>query len=439
MKKFMFTLLWSATLLLMFFGNCIAETQTADSSLMQVIESQDQKIERLLKRVEELEQRQELDAAKAATQAIKNQQQEAKIESLTSGIDKIQNLDLKPVQWAKNLAFSGDLRYRYEFINEEDKENRNRNRIRARFGLKTKLADDWEVGIQLATGSSAEAVSTNQTLDDGFGKKSVWLDLAYLNWTPKQMEGLSLTAGKMKNPFLSPGRSDLIWDGDVNPEGVAAGYVYACEPLEFFTNAGGFYLDERSSDTDAALWAVQGGVKYRFSSDVYLMAGMSLYDFTHLKDQPVLGVDNKPLGNSAYKIGNTYYYREDYRLWEGFTELGLKLGTLPTTLFADFVRNTTFTEEKQAFLVGFGLGKCKDPRSWEIRYNYRKLERDSVLAAMTDSDFIGGGTDGKGHKVSVDYQVTKPMKLGLTFFYNDKGLDEEKKYHRVQADVNYKF
>jgi len=231
----------------------------------------------------------------------------------------------------------------------------------------------------------------------------------------------------------------LIWDSDVNPEGVAVKYVWECYPVEVFANGGGFWLDERSSDTDAGLWGGQAGLKYNLNSSTYLLGGASLYDFTHLKDQMVLGDPTKPLGNSAYKVGSSNYYYDDYRLMEGFAELGFKVANLPVSVLGDFVKNTSFGEENQAFLVGFTLGKCKDPGSWSCRYDYRRVESDAVLGAISDSDFIGGGTDGKGHELGFDYQVTKPLKLGVTYFRDDKNLDSEKEYHRAQVDVNYKF
>jgi len=71
----------------------LADQSGNEQKLLQIIERQNEKIDALLQRVENIEKRQELDAASAATQVVKNQQQDATLDSLTSNVDKIQNLE----------------------------------------------------------------------------------------------------------------------------------------------------------------------------------------------------------------------------------------------------------------------------------------------------------------------------------------------------------
>ena len=49
----------------------------------------------------------------------------------------------------------------------------------------------------------------------------MWIDLAYFDWHPERVEGLNVIGGKMENPFYAPGKTELLWDGDLRPEGVA--------------------------------------------------------------------------------------------------------------------------------------------------------------------------------------------------------------------------
>ena len=120
---------------------------------------------------------------------------------------------------------SGDFRYRYEYIDDDSAAQvRHRNRIRARLGLDAKINDEWNLGFRLATAeglSGGDPVSTNQTLDGSYSKKTFWLDLAYLNYHPQWVKGLSAIAGKMANPFYMVGKNQLIWDHDLTPEGGA--------------------------------------------------------------------------------------------------------------------------------------------------------------------------------------------------------------------------
>ena len=76
----------------------------------------------------------------------------------------------------------------------------------------------------------------------------------------------------------------------------------------------------------------------------------------------------------------------------------------------------------------------------ELDYNYRELEADAVVGAFSDSDSFGGGTDGKGHKVSGKYQIAKNWQFGAAFFMNDIGLEgSSKDYNRLQLDLIAKF
>ena len=167
------------------------------------------------------------------------------------------------LKWAEKVKISGDLRYRHESIdaqtNGEYLPGNNRNRIRARLMLESIINDEWGVGFRIATGSSSDPASTNQTLDNGFTKKDIWLDLAYFDWHPKAIERLNVFGGKMPLPFYRAGNNQLIWDDDVNPEGIAAKYVIPFTKSDnLYVNGGGLWLKE---DVGAAggsgLWGVK--------------------------------------------------------------------------------------------------------------------------------------------------------------------------------------
>ena len=73
--------------------------------------------------------------------------------------------------------------------------DRHRNRIRARLGLGAKVNDEWDLGFRLATGHgevSGDPVSTNQTLDEAFSKKPIWLDQAFFGYHPQWFKGFNV-------------------------------------------------------------------------------------------------------------------------------------------------------------------------------------------------------------------------------------------------------
>lgn len=362
-------------------------------------------------------------------------------EKITKAVDAKQAKALPDrMKWIENIKISGDLRYRHESIDSENSgrwgKGRNRHRIRARLGLKTKINDELNLGFRIASGSS-DPSSTNQSLDGGFSSKDLWLDLAYFNWHPAPIEGLNLYGGKIKNPFYNVGKNQLIWDGDLNPEGIAAQYVMPLgEYDKLCVNGGGFWAEESNSGVDQSLWGMQAYLKHSFENKNYLLAGASYFDYGNTKGQATLFDSTDSYGNTVDPTG---LYVNDYDIFEGFAEYGFKVAEIPVAVFGNYVQNVSAkTSEDTGWLVGCKLNKAKEPSSWELSYNYRDLESDAVIGVFSDSDFIGGGTDGKGHQFGGKYQLAKNLQAALTYFLNERGIKDDD-YRRLQADVIFKF
>ncbi len=381
-------------------------------------------------------------APPAQTDAAKAQTSEQRLQALEA---QIKALEKKMPSWTENLSFKGDLRYRYEMIDQDGDGNaiQHRNRIRARFGLYAKVTEHADAGVVLSTGGS-DPVSGNLTLGDSFARDEFRLDLGYINLHPTPTPGLNIWGGKIPNPFFTPGKSELIWDHDLNPEGGAVTYKLPLGAVELFSNLGGFWVVERSSGRgiDSGLFGAQGGARANLiDKTTYLIAGAGYYDYTNAAGEPIFNDDTKRRGNTGVATGGGHYdYVYDYNELEAFAEAGTVVAGLDVAVFGDFVVNTaTGDDDKTAWLVGASLGKLKNPWDWALRYNYREVEADAILAAFTDSDFKGHGTDGKGHEVGADLMVLKNVSTGVTYFYNRTAIDHGKDYHRVQVDFSVKF
>jgi hypothetical protein len=132
-------------------------------------------------------------------------------------------------------------------------------------------------------------------------------------------------------------------------------------------------------------------------------------------------------------------YATGFELVDLIAEVGGDIG-VPAAVYGNFVQNQDADEDDTGYMLGLKLGKTKEPGSVDFNYNYRELEANAVLGAFSDSDFIGGGTDGKGHKVAVGVQLTKVLKGQVTYFMNEIGLEgDAKDYDRLQIDVAGKF
>jgi len=415
----------------------LAEGARADevSNLKEQLKVQTQLLQQMQERLEQLE----------ARQRLKEQMLTHKLDEVAQKAEKKESIVLpESIKWLESIKISGDLRYRHESIDEQSsgdwKSGANRNRLRARLGLNAKVNDEADIGFRIASGVG-DPVSTNQDLDKSFSGKNIWLDQGFFDWHPAAMKGFDFVGGKIPNPFYAVGKNMLIWDHDLNPEGLAAKYQMSLnDACKLYMSGGGFWV-ERASYT--SLWAIQGYVNHKLENDNHLIGGASYYNYGNIEGHGDLytpwagGTTAKWWGNTT--TGTPAVFANDYDIIEGFAEYGFKVDRMPATLFGDYVNNTAASEKNSGWLIGCTLNKTKDPGSWEFRYDYRDLDADAVVGQFNDSDFVGGGTNGKGHWFGFTYQVAKNLQAALTYYLDERKNSYEDEYHRLQVDLMLKF
>jgi hypothetical protein len=362
------------------------------------------------------------------------------VQASTPALSQEQPATPKATSWTDKISILGDFRYRDDLTIEKGKPDRNRNRIRARYGIKADPFDSLTSVFQLATNYN-DPISTNQDLGDGFSGKPVRIDLAYFDWHPtcKYGKGLHVYGGKMKNPFYDPGKSQLLWDSDLNPEGLSLTYTKSIGGFEFTANTGTFWVVERSLQHDSWLLGYQGVARYNFMDEgkLYAKTALGYFYYSSLQGYPTIYDATKGFGNSTDASKN-YLYK--FRELEIAGEAGGKIKKIPVNVFGDFVKNTAKgVSQDKGWLIGFSAGEAVNPWTWNIRYNYRKLESDAVVGALTYSDFIGGGTNGKGHEIGAELAVAKNVKFGVNWLNNNKNLAAPSDYNRVMFDFSFKI
>ncbi len=358
------------------------------------------------------------------------------------------------LKWIENIKISGDFRYRHEHIDTETgttnpvwKTGRDRERIRARLMIEALINDEWDVGFRFATGERSifaseedmfgDSISSNQTLKQYFSDKDLWVDLAYFNYHPKAFSGLNISGGKIKNPFYSAGKNQLIWDGDLNPEGIGFSHNIALNDSDklYFTGAG-LWVDESSSGVDTSLWGTQTYLKHTMENSDYVLGGAGYFDYGNIQGKTdTYGILTGNTGSGSWA--------SDFDILELFGEYGTKLHDTPVSFYGDWACNLVANSNGDTgWLVGTKINKASKPGSWEISYDYRELQADAVLGAFTDSDFGGGGTNSRGHCVDLTYQLAKNVQVSTTYIQaeNDgasgaKDLD----YRRLHASLMLKF
>ncbi len=341
-------------------------------------------------------------------------------------------------------TFKGDLRFRNEQVREEQaspltEANQFRQRLRARFGGTAKINEKTDVTLRLATGSSsaAEGNTTNQTMTDYYSKKGFLLDLAYFNH--KVNDDLQILGGKTPLIFVMAGGSDLVFDADLTPEGLAFKYKHAVETMEFFSNIGASWLSERFSasgatdNTDVGLVGGQIGITKKFD-DCALTVAVASYNFSNIKGATAPSAKGNTLTGGAYT--------NDYKLTVGDIELSSTLGGVPVALYYEMASNSEGGDYKNAGNVGVNIGKLKDEGSWLVRLDTREVEKDAVVGVLAESDSSGGGADIRSTRLAGFYQVAENTNVALTLFAGQRSISSTTftpDYSRAQFDFNFMF
>ena len=317
---------------------------------------------------------------------------------------------------ATDYSIKGDLRYRHETQDKDSVQDKDRHRLRARIGVYGDVNDRVTFGTRLASGSSENPISTNQDLTGEAESKKIWLDLAYFKIDSLLIDGVDATFGKMKQPWDNI--SDLLFDGDVNPEGISTEYnVSLNESTELAYQVGHFILENNNTEDDVALNSAQVSLTKDISENVGLKAGLSYYDYVNM--------DSQTGENNTAGI--------DFNIVQGFAELSLSQTSLPLTLFIDYAQNSEVDEEDVAWMSGVST-KSGD---WSYAYNYRDVGIDSIYGNWSDSDFHGGGTGGSGHKFKVKYAMDKNLSAGATYFVTEK--EDGTEVNTLQLDLVSRF
>lgn len=366
---------------------------------------------------------------------------------------------------------------------------RERLRARARLGLLAKVSDSWSAGLRLATGNTTDRVSTNQTLGQNFNKYQFVVDRAYLRYEP--FEWLSATGGRIPSPWFG---TDLMWDEDLNFEGVALTLKpKITESFSPYLTAGYFPVKERNppAGQSRALAGAQLGLQWSLNPRHSMKLGAAVFDFSRFEGRlepdssfdAILQLPIAPTyGNSVYEAGlrqrgNTLF-RTNSRLDNSTTNLwGLASRFRPlnvtfsydwasfdpvhVVMTADWVTNLEFDpkeierrsglrltdarDDGYQFKLTVGMPVVKDIHDWQVFAAYRYLGSDATIDAFTDSDFGFGGTNQKGYILGFSYGLDRNVGLNVRWLSADSisspSMAKGGKFSSdvLQADVNLRF
>ena len=369
--------------------------------------------------------------------------------------------------------------------------------LAASLGMKAKISDSTFTALRITTGNTANPDSTNQTLGGGnggyyalnqpaglgngnFNKYSLVLEQAYVQSDPYYW--LMLSAGKMPNPWLS---SDMVWDTDVNFEGLAASLKPRfSEAWSGFMTAGAFPVqDIVRSETSYAnskwLYAAQAGMAWSAPNASTAKLGVALYDF-----QNVEGTQNSAANTNGYdgtaistmqKGNSLMYITPPNNGWNNGASIPALLGLasqfkelditgkfdlatfdpVHVVLTADYVKNIAFDQAAMTQRTGYvypyagnigyqlrldlGVPRIHERGEWQAYAAYKYIESDAVLDALNDQDFNLGGTNAKGFILGGAYGIDKNTWLSLRWLSTDQISGVPLSIDVLQLDLSTRF
>ena len=330
------------------------------------------------------------------------------------------------------LKLNGDLRLRYQTEKKESSTNRTRNRIRFRLGGESSISEKSNIKFGLATGDDNPR-SNNQTLTNSFETLSFRLNYAFIKHTLSNQT--TLFAGKMKNPLWRP--SDLIWDSDINPNGVAVTFNNNASNLNWFITGGYFVLDELKSDTnDPYLLAIQPGINWTINNNITAKTAIGFYVSQHLKGNTL---EHSAETNTTDISGLDDEFSSI--VISGQVDLNNQMGLPLIRPFGEIVINTNKTNSNKGAIAGikFGDKKIQGLGDWESKISYRYLGTDAWFDTFPDSDAYGGATNIEGLELIFNYGLSKTSVLGFDLYSMQNIHGTKDKQTLLQLDLTVKF
>jgi hypothetical protein len=354
-----------------------------------------------------------------------------------------------------------------------------RFRIRLRFGAEHTLGDDFLVGFRIATGQASnwandpflgagvdlsrrfalDSRSAFVTMGDYFAPKGIGLDRLYITWAPHLLEGFTASVGKLPNPLVSEHFSGdiLVWDHDISPEGVQAGYTarFFGELAWLKANFGYYRIDNIVQatvpiTTPAAIgvpaptnfpdideidpfmysWQLEGG------GDItpYLRVGgrISYYDMRDINARTAAAMEF--LGNGGDAIDHNPLFAPQFAPGFAGQTNGASRGHARELVYDVFTRITPAegwsivpwfqlthmldaSSENYGYDTGFDLFL---PTNTQLTFMYGSMPRNGTISIFTDFDFFEGFVNARGWGLTVVQNLNRWLTLSGQFYTSEQ-------------------
>ncbi|MGH7548274.1 MAG: putative porin [Gemmatimonadales bacterium] len=312
-------------------------------------------------------------------------------------------------QSAPGVRFNGDFRLRYEYTTRGNgAPNIDKEVVRLRAGITYPLRGYLTVRARIATGSPGDPNSTDITLGQFVDDLAFSVDMASVELNRPRW---GLLGGKFLNPLLS---TELVWDGDVNPQGMA-GRVTVGKPGNVTGTLTGLYfvVDQQANDTGSDMAGGQVALKAKPGARWQLTAAAGYYDY---RIRSLALADAGDIRGNRLAPGGAAYL-SDFDLLNAFltvdyTGFGERF---PLRVVGDYVHNAGANDLNTGWAADMYMGRVTRPGETRWRYGYAVAETDAILAAFAH-DNTTLGTNSETHTLAVDAVPMAGMLLTGTWY-----------------------
>lgn len=357
------------------------------------------------------------------------------------------------------------------------------NALRARFRLWLDYRDPQAVvngTLRFGSAQNPNPAASFIRLGNAFRTESFGLDQFYMSVRPfKNREAAALTAGKMPLPFWrgekGPFRSQLMWDNDISPVGVAGRIGVTLrkgDPARSIRieNSGGYFIMEDVPEVrftglagktflianQIRVSAPHVGVAAGYFGFEKLNAGLRSPAFVPGEGAFLLPGTNAFLLRSGLQVTNNAvsygpgargFVEENFRILNGTVQFDVGvhlkwLGKAQLFILGDYVRNTSVSREGRGLAVTAGLygGAWTGARvhPYGLHFTWADVDRDGTLGTFANGD-LGGGTDFKGFEVSLNYRFTRNLLAAVSYFDYDGSPRKDSFVRRLFVDLTWDF
>jgi len=303
-------------------------------------------------------------------------------------------------------SFSSDARFRAEFNdNAPGTKDRHRQRLRLRAGANYRFNGELLVGTRVTTGNPDDPRSPYVDLGDGFNSEDISLDRLYFQYTPEAVPGLVVLGGKFGAPvYRNPVYGELVWDDDVQPEGLGALYSWSdCLGFDEFHILGAeFAALEQSAGEETWATVVEAGGTIRLDDESKFSGAAAYYFYGDLTPSGSLALAADLRGNALNGTGTDVL--SDF----GILDVNLAYENANVIFSGEFIQNQR--ADSSVGDTGFAVGAALKTSMGKLYYQYASIDQDAILTAYSQDDMIMA-TNFNNHMLGWKKKLNKQVDL----------------------------